>query len=341
MTMRMLVAELLAGAVVAVIATCAGAATLAPVKGYAKVDEPVAVRLLNENEAGKKALEKVGLAATELEGMFTPATEVAGLEVYTFDGKKLERKGEPAVKGDGSVDISAAYPEVKKAGTYVVVWKDAMPLVIETLRSPAPWGALMDETRVSKDQRATYIKRMETEDPVVTHIVPLEYGVITTDRGVIKVKFAYDVAPRTVDNFISLAKQKFYDGTVFHRVISGFMIQGGDALGTTADRAGTGGPGYQVDAEFSNKAHERGTLSMARSGIDTAGSQFFIVHQKSAHLDGSYTAFGDAISGLEVVDEIAKTPSEKGSGAVKGVKPKIESLRILPGTAEMYGIGGK
>jgi peptidyl-prolyl cis-trans isomerase B (cyclophilin B) len=260
--------------------------------------------------------------------------------VYTFDGKKMEPAGQPAVKADGSVDVSAVYPDVRKAGTYVVVWKDAEPLVIETLRNPMPWAAIMDDKRFPADQRSAIVKRLESDPPVVTHIVPLQFAVITTDRGEIKAKFAYDVAPHTVDNFVSLSNQKFYDGTVFHRIISGFMIQGGDALGNT-DRAGSGGPGYHVDAEFSDKKHERGTLSMARSGIDAAGSQFFIMHQKKEHLDGQYTAFGDVISGMDVVDEIAKTPADKGSGAVKGVKPKIESIRILPATAEMYGIGKK
>jgi peptidyl-prolyl cis-trans isomerase B (cyclophilin B) len=319
----------------------ADAASLAPVKGYAKIDEPIAVKFLNENEQGKKALEKVGLKAVELEGMFTPATDAAGFEVYTFDGKKMDPRGQAAVKADGSVDLSAVYPDLKKAGTYVLVWKDAMPLVIETLRNPMPWAAIMDESRIAAEQRSAIVKRLESEPPVVTHIVPLQYAVITTEQGVIKAKFAYDVAPHTVDNFVSLSNQKFYDGTVFHRIISGFMIQGGDALGNTSDRAGTGGPGYQVGAEFSDKKHERGTLSMARSGIDAAGSQFFIVHQKAEHLDGLYTAFGDVISGMEVVDEIAKTPADKGTGAVKGVKPKIDSIRILPATAEMYGIGKK
>jgi peptidyl-prolyl cis-trans isomerase B (cyclophilin B) len=337
MMARTVVVGLMA-AVMGVCALGAKAATLAPVKAYAKIDEPIAVKLLNENEQGKKALEKIGLAAVDLDGMFTPATDAAGLALYTFDGKKLDPKGAPAARPDGSVDLSAVYPDLKKAGTYVVVWKDATPLVIETLRNPMPWAAIMDETRIPADQRAAIVKRFEKEEPVVSHIVPLQYAVITTDRGKIEAKFSYDVAPHTVDNFISLSRQKFYDGTTFHRIISGFMIQGGDALGNT-DRAGTGGPGYQIGAEFSNKPHERGTLSMARSGIDTAGSQFFIVHQKAEHLNGNYTAFGDVVSGIEVVDEIAKTPSEQGSGAVKGVKPKIESIRILPAPADMYGIG--
>jgi cyclophilin family peptidyl-prolyl cis-trans isomerase len=312
------------------------------VKGYVKPGEPVAVKFLNENEAGKKALEKIGLAATELEGMFTPATDAAGFEVFTFEGKKLEKKAEPAVKGDGSVDVAAAFPEVKKAGTYVLVWKDAAPLVIETLSNPGRGPKELEKAqgelaRVPEDQRANVLKMFE---PTVTHIGLLEYAVITTEKGTIKAKFAYDVAPRTVANFVSLARQGFYDGTVFHRIISGFMLQGGDSTGSVEGRAGTGGPGYQIMAELSDKQHERGTLSMARSqDVNSAGSQFFIMHQKSDHLNGGYTAFGDVIEGLNVVDEISKTPVSDKNGTVSGAKPRIESVRILPATKEIYGIG--
>ncbi|MCL2052158.1 MAG: peptidylprolyl isomerase [Lachnospiraceae bacterium] len=118
-----------------------------------------------------------------------------------------------------------------------------------------------------------------------------------------------DIAPITVENFLKLTKEGFYDGLIFHRVIKGFMIQGGDPLG-----AGYGGPGYGIKGEFSengvenNLKHTAGVLSMARSSDpDSAGSQFFIMHKDSRHLDGSYAAFGKIISGMEVVDKIAET----------------------------------
>ncbi len=119
-------------------------------------------------------------------------------------------------------------------------------------------------------------------------------------------------APNTVNNFISLARHGFYDGLIFHRVIYGFMIQGGDPMGK-----GTGGPGYNIKGEFAlngfkanDLKHVRGVLSMARAmDFDSAGSQFFIMHQNSAHLDGQYAAFGKVISGMEVVDEIASVPT--------------------------------
>ncbi len=117
-------------------------------------------------------------------------------------------------------------------------------------------------------------------------------------------------APETVNNFITLVKRGFYDGLTFHRVIKGFMIQGGCPLGN-----GTGGPGYKIKGEFSANGfpnplkHERGVISMARSAHpDSAGSQFFIMHQDAPHLDGQYAAFGKVISGMETVDEIANTP---------------------------------
>ena len=125
----------------------------------------------------------------------------------------------------------------------------------------------------------------------------------------IKIELYPEIAPNTVNNFISLVKRGFYNGICFHRVIEGFMIQGGDPLGK-----GTGGPGYSIKGEFSSNGfkndlkHSRGVISMARSMMpNSAGSQFFIMHQDSPHLDGQYAAFGKVIEGIEVVDEIAKT----------------------------------
>ena len=132
---------------------------------------------------------------------------------------------------------------------------------------------------------------------------------ITMENGdVMKGELYPDIAPNTVNNFVSLVKKGFYDGLTFHRVIPGFMIQGGCPLGT-----GTGGPGYQIPGEFSangfenNLAHTPGVLSMARAQHpDSAGSQFFIMHKTSPHLDGQYAAFGRITEGLDVVDKIAR-----------------------------------
>lgn len=126
---------------------------------------------------------------------------------------------------------------------------------------------------------------------------------IITAKGVMKLNFFEKDAPKTVANFISLAKKGFYDGVTFHRVIPNFVIQGGDPTGT-----GAGGPGYKIDCELTgeNQYHDRGVLSMAHAGRNTGGSQFFICHSRdnTAHLDRNHTVFGKVYEGLEVIDAI-------------------------------------
>ena len=163
---------------------------------------------------------------------------------------------------------------------------------------------------------------------------PNEVAVLTTTEGVMVLEFWPDVAPGHVDNFKKLAKEGFYDGTCFHRVIKGFMLQGGDPLTKDAknERAwGTGGPGYKVKAEFNKKAHTRGVLSMARSqDPDSAGSQFFICHGNPSFLDGQYTAFGKLIKGDDVLEKIATTATHPGDRPVK--RMGLESVKILLAT---------
>ena len=145
---------------------------------------------------------------------------------------------------------------------------------------------------------------MADQNPIVT---------FTMENGdVMKAELYPDVAPNTVNNFISLVKKGFYDGLIFHRIISGFMIQGGDPDGT-----GMGGPGYSIKGEFSyngvdnNLKHSRGVLSMARAQHpDSAGSQFFIMHANAPHLDGQYAAFGKLIEGEDVLDSIASVDTD-------------------------------
>ena len=129
------------------------------------------------------------------------------------------------------------------------------------------------------------------------------------DGGVMKAELYPEIAPKTVENFVSLVEKGFYDGLIFHRVIPGFMIQGGDPSGN-----GTGGPGYEIVGEFSsngfenNLKHERGVLSMARTADpNSAGSQFFIMHRDAPHLDGEYAAFGKLIEGFDTLNRIAET----------------------------------
>ena len=161
-----------------------------------------------------------------------------------------------------------------------------------------------------------------SHEPVAT--IELETG------EVIKVSLLTKIAPNTVNNFITLAMDGFYDGTTFHRVMKDFMIQGGDPLGT-----GLGGPGYSIKGEFNNNGfanglkHTRGVISMARTrDKDSAGSQFFIMHKDTASLDGDYASFGVVTEGLEVVDRIAETPVDKNDKPIDPVIIKTISIEL-------------
>ena len=152
---------------------------------------------------------------------------------------------------------------------------------------------------------------------------------IETRLGNMELEFFPDKAPGHVKNFLDLARKGIYDGTTFHRVIPGFMIQGGDP-GTKdqslpRERHGTGGPGYQIKAEFNDTPHKRGVLSMARSGHpDSAGSQFFIVVNDSPHLDRQYTAFGRVVSGIDVVDKIVGAPRDPRDNPKERIDMKVK-----------------
>lgn len=163
------------------------------------------------------------------------------------------------------------------------------------------------------------------EKPIVT--IEMENG------DVIKAELYPDIAPNTVKNFISLVSKGFYDGLIFHRVIKNFMLQGGDPNGT-----GMGGPGYSIKGEFTsngfknNLLHDPGVLSMARSMFpDSAGSQFFIMHKKSPHLDGDYAAFGKVIEGMDIVDKIAETETDYSD------RPLTEQ-KMKKVTVETFGV---
>ncbi len=162
-------------------------------------------------------------------------------------------------------------------------------------------------------------------NPMVT--IEMENG------DIMKAELYPEVAPNTVNNFLSLAGKGFYDGLIFHRVIKGFMIQGGDPQGT-----GIGGPGYEIRGEFSQNGfqndlkHTKGVLSMARTQVpDSAGSQFFIMHEDSPFLDGQYAAFGMVIEGLDVVDKIASVRTDWGDRPLK--EQKIKKM-----TVETFGV---
>src|SRR6267154_3923712 len=160
-----------------------------------------------------------------------------------------------------------------------------------------------------------------------------ETAVIQTNIGEMVVELWPDVAPRTVENFKTLAEKGFYDGTCFHRVIKGFMIQGGDPLTKDPSKEsswGTGGPGYKIKAEFNDRHHDRGVLSMARSNDpDSAGSQFFICHGTPHFLDKQYTAFGKLIKGDDILEKIATTATHPPDRPNQ--RMAIETIKIVSG----------
>ena len=174
---------------------------------------------------------------------------------------------------------------------------------------------------------------MSNEEKVLGDIVHAEIEM--ENGGIIKLELYHNVAPITVENFVNLAESGFYDGLIFHRVISGFMIQGGDPKGD-----GTGGPGYTIKGEFTANGvnntikHERGVISMARQGhpyyddqyYDTAGSQFFIMHKDYPSLNGKYAAFGKVTEGMEVVDAIAAVQTDANDKPLK--EQKIKKITI-------------
>lgn len=192
-------------------------------------------------------------------------------------------------------------------------------------------GVSQDEKRSIKIKEATEVVPIATT-PVAT-IVVKDYGTIT-------IELYPEIAPNTVNNFINLANNGFYDGLIFHRIIKDFMIQGGDP-----DGIGTGGPGYSITGEFMDNgyventlSHKKGTISMARNQIsmDSAGSQFFITSADCSQLDGQYAAFGKVKSGLDVVDAIQNVETDRSDRPKKDIV--IESIRVETNEVEVPGV---
>jgi peptidyl-prolyl cis-trans isomerase B (cyclophilin B) len=169
--------------------------------------------------------------------------------------------------------------------------------------------------------------RFRTFNQQEIDIMKTKTALIHTKFGDITMKFFPEVAPNHVNSFIELADSGFFDGTTFHRVVPGFVIQGGDPNSKSEDRSkhGQGGPGYTLKAEFSNLLHKRGTLSMARAANpDSAGSQFFICVADTPFLDGQYTVFGEVVDGMDVVDQIVSQPRDQGDNPVDRIEIKVE-----------------
>lgn len=249
-------------------------------------------------------------------GPLTVSVKAEGAErlVLTKFGSNTEL-GSKDVSGESTPNLKEIFPQVKDPGTFVLYLVPKDKKLTEFSGTP-----LVIEVREDKHGGG----------PMVTKVEPLRYAVMTTKQGPLTMAFYYDVAPNTVNSFLTLAEQGYFDGLLFHRIIKDFVIQGGDPRGD-----GTGGPGYNLEAEFNDRPHTEGVLSMARAGDpNSAGSQFFICldygHTKA--LDHQYTAFGKVTDGMKAVKEIGAVPTngEEGHPLEKQV---IEKVEVKPVTA--------
>jgi cyclophilin family peptidyl-prolyl cis-trans isomerase len=234
------------------------------------------------------------------------------LVLTDFSGKTLAK----ATALPGVVDLKQVFPALAQTGTYVLF--DGTP-------GDFAGTPLVVEVKANTEAGAP-------PGPMVIKIEPLTYAQMTTDAGKLTCIFYYDVAPNTVDNFLSLAEGGYYDGLTFHRIVPGFVIQGGDPHGD-----GTGGPGYTVGAEFNDHPHTEGVLSMARtSDPNSAGSQFFVCldYAQTKQLDGQYTAFGKVVDGMDAVKKIASANVPDSSTGKPQTPQVIQKVQVLPVTKE-------
>jgi peptidyl-prolyl cis-trans isomerase B (cyclophilin B) len=233
-----------------------------------------------------------------------------------FDGTPIAAKGPTdAPAGDATVDLRTIFPDLNAPGAYVLFAVPKGKGVGDFVGTPA-----VIEVRTDKGTGTLEGVKIE----------PLRYEVMTTDAGPMTMVFYYDVAPNTVDSFLRLSGEGYYDGLIFHRILPGFVIQGGDPEGT-----GGGGPGFSVGAEFNDHPHLEGVLSMARAqDVNSAGSQFFVCldYKQTAQLDGKYTTFGKVVAGMDAVAKIAGTPlADKDSGKPV-TPPAIQKAEVFPVT---------
>lgn len=252
------------------------------------------------------------------------------LALTTFSGSPIEARGQAKLDAGKSVDAKTVFPQLAQAGTYILYAVPDGKALPEFVGTPFVIG-------VREDKRPG-----APGGPIVTKVDPLRYATVTTPKGVMTFVFYFDVAPNTADSFLSLAAGGYYDGLTFHRVVPGFVIQGGDPRGD-----GAGGPGYSLMPEFNDRQHVEGTLSMARMGdpseapgvppryefSSSAGSQFFVCldYQKTKQLDGRYTVFGKVIDGMDVAKAIAATPLNGQTPVEKQVMQKVEVVPVTPG----------
>ncbi len=247
-----------------------------------------------------------------------------------FTGKVIETKADTLVVPNQTVDLRALYPAINSAGTYILFAVPKAKSLPDFVGTP-----LVIESRGDNRPGAP-------AEPMVSKVEPLCYASLTTEQGVLTIAFYYDAAPDTVCNFLTLAREGFYDGLTFHRIVPGFVIQGGDPRGN-----GTGGPGYEVAAEFNDRRHELGVVSMARNAdplerqgekprpeyANSAGSQFFICLGRAEQLDGRYTAFGMVVRGNQAVRSLEALRVADARTGRPETPPVIKSIRVVPVTA--------
>ena len=239
------------------------------------------------------------------------------LVLTDFAGKQMEAKGSAEAGPDKTVDVKTIFPALSTVGTYVLYAVPKGKSLPEFEGTP-----LVIEVRADKNGG---------NQPMVTKVEPLRYAVMQTNQGPLTMIFYYDVAPITVDSFLRLSEQGYYDGLTFHRIVPGFVIQGGDPEGN-----GRGGPGYNLEAEFNDRPHEAGVLSMARAtDPNSAGSQFFVCldYTNTKHLDHQYTAFGKVVDGMNAVNKIAAAQLGDPQNGTPKDPQVIESVRVKPVTA--------
>ncbi len=251
------------------------------------------------------------------------------LELTDFMGRVIAAKGSANVAAKATVDLKTVFPDTANPGTYVL-YALAKGSAFSPAGPPRDFlgTPLVIEVLANKDQ--------DPASTMITHVVPLQYVTMQTDSGPLTEVFYYDAAPHTVDGFLQLASGGYYDGLVFHRIIPNFVIQGGDPLGADLARAGTGGPGYMIGAEFNDRPHLEGVLSMARSNDpNSAGSQFFICldYAHTQQLDHKYTAFGRVVAGMDAVKKIASVKTDPSNDRPEH-PPAITKVDVLPVTAK-------
>jgi cyclophilin family peptidyl-prolyl cis-trans isomerase len=276
---------------------------------------------------------KVWFAANQPLNVKVHAAAEVSLLLTEFTGRPIESEASPAVQGGQTVDVYQPFPAARQPGTYILY---AVPKEASSIKDFAGTPLVVS---VRQDTR-----RGAPTGAMVVRVDPLSYASIQTEQGEMRVAFFYDVAPNNVKNFVDLARDGFYDGLTFHRIVPRFIVQGGDPKGD-----GTGGPGYAVDAEFNDRPHEPGVVSMARSPdpnepaarpaseyANSAGSQFFICldYTNTKQLDRRYTAFGKVIAGMDVVDALAKVSLADETTGRPQTPPVIKKIEIRPVTAK-------